>query len=161
MDDLEHMNDLGYMDRKLWKITVFQNQVDEWRKNFHQWYKDEIKKKPEERNGWSGRIDVSKAKTKKEKNETSGQYPAQQRKFPYLEAHHVFGGANRKKSEEYGMKVYLCLEHHREGPEAVHRNHDMMRLVQQEGQRAFHLVYPEIDFRKEFGKNYLGEDKSC
>ena len=68
---------------------------------------------------------------------------------------------NRKKSEEYGMKVYLCLEHHREGPEAVHRNHDTMRLVQQEGQRAFHLVYPEIDFRKEFGKNYLGEDKPC
>ena len=76
MDDLEHMTNLGYMDRKLWKITVFQNQVDEWRKNFHQWYKDEIKKKPEERNGWSGRIDVSKAKTNKEKNETSGQYPA-------------------------------------------------------------------------------------
>ncbi len=81
------------------------------------------------------------------------------RKFPYLEAHHVFGGANRKKSENYGLKVYLCLEHHREGPEAVHRNHDMMRLVQQEGQQAFHLTYPEIDFRKEFGKNYLGEDK--
>nr|WP_288891109.1 hypothetical protein [uncultured Blautia sp.] len=81
------------------------------------------------------------------------------RKYLYLEAHHVFGGANRKKSEEYGLKVYLCLEHHREGPEAVHRNHDMMRLVQQEGQRAFRLVYPEIDFRKEFGKNYLGEGK--
>lgn len=62
---------------------------------------------------------------------------------------------------EEELKVYLCLEHHREGPEAVHRNHDMMRLVQQEGQQAFHLTYPEIDFRKEFGKNYLGEDKSC
>ena len=155
MDDLEHMNDLGYMDRKLWKITVFQNHVDEWRKNFHQWYKDEIKKKPEERNGWSGRIDVSKAKRTKKRMKLHGDC----RKFPYLEAHHVFGGANRKKSEEYGLKVYLCLEHHREGPEAVHRNHDMMRLVQQEGQRAFRLVYPEIDFRKEFGKNYLGEGK--
>lgn len=25
-----------------------------------------------------------------------------------LECHHIFGGAMRKKSEKYGLKVYLC-----------------------------------------------------
>ena len=25
-----------------------------------------------------------------------------------LERHHIFGGANRKKSEKYGLVVYLC-----------------------------------------------------
>lgn len=76
MDDIEHMNDLGYMDRTLWETTVFQYQVDDWRKKFHQWYGEEIRKNPEERTGWNGRIDVPKTKTSKEKNETSGQYPA-------------------------------------------------------------------------------------
>nr|DAL33429.1 MAG TPA_asm: hypothetical protein [Caudoviricetes sp.] len=76
MDDLGRMNDLGYIDRKLWKTIVFQYRVDEWRKNFHQWYREEVRKKPEERRGWNGRIDVSKTKTNKEKNETSEQYPA-------------------------------------------------------------------------------------
>ena len=27
-----------------------------------------------------------------------------------LERHHIFGGANRKKSERYGLIVYLCGE---------------------------------------------------
>ena len=31
---------------------------------------------------------------------------------PYLEEHHVFGGPRRKKSEHYGLKVYLCRKHH-------------------------------------------------
>ncbi|MCQ5127595.1 hypothetical protein NE454_24650 [Blautia producta] len=76
MDDLKHMNDLGYMDRKLWGITVLQYQVDDWRKNFHQWYRKEVMKKPEERTGWNGRINVSETKTNKEKNEASGQHSA-------------------------------------------------------------------------------------
>ena len=37
-----------------------------------------------------------------------------------LDEHHVFGGPNRKNSEEYGLKVYLCHAHHIYGPEAVH-----------------------------------------
>ena len=72
MDDIEHMNDLGYVDRKLWGITVLQYQVDDWRKNFHQWYRKEVMKKPEERTGWN----VSETKTNKDKNEASGQHSA-------------------------------------------------------------------------------------
>lgn len=37
-----------------------------------------------------------------------------------VEEHHVFfGTANRKLSEKYGLKVYLCAEHHR-GTRGVH-----------------------------------------
>ena len=34
--------------------------------------------------------------------------------------HHIFGGSNRDHSEETGLKVYLCLEHHTAGKLAVH-----------------------------------------
>ena len=34
-------------------------------------------------------------------------------KTPYCEDHHIFGAANRKNSETYGLKVWLCPEHHR------------------------------------------------
>ena len=40
-----------------------------------------------------------------------------------VEEHHVIPGTwGRQKSEELGLKVYLCVEHHRTGPEAVHRS---------------------------------------
>lgn len=29
--------------------------------------------------------------------------------------HHIFGGSNRDHSEETGLKVHLCLEHHTAG----------------------------------------------
>lgn len=29
-------------------------------------------------------------------------------RWGWLEEHHIFGGANRKKSEKYGLKVGLC-----------------------------------------------------
>ena len=38
-----------------------------------------------------------------------------------LHRHHImFGTANRKKSEHYGLWVYLCVAHHEYGPDAVH-----------------------------------------
>ena len=38
-----------------------------------------------------------------------------------LEEHHVMHGtANRRLSEHYGLKVWLCAEHHRTGKKAVH-----------------------------------------
>jgi len=75
-----------------------------------------------------------------------------------LHEHHVFGGvANRPLSEKYGLKVYLCLDHHETGPEAVHFNPDpgFRRWLQAEGQKAFERTYPEMDFLEIFGKNYI------
>lgn len=77
------------------------------------------------------------------------------RKDP-LHEHHIFGGvANRKISEQFGLKVYLCLEHHTNGPEAVHVNKKTMDYLRRQGQRKFEEHYPELDFVEIFGKNYI------
>ena len=71
-----------------------------------------------------------------------------------LEEHHVFMGPLKKLSERYGIKVYLCHDHHTGGKEAVHVNYEVCRLLQAEGQTVFEREYPNKDFRKIFGKNY-------
>lgn len=73
----------------------------------------------------------------------------------WLEKHHIFGGANRKKSEKYGLTVYLCHYCHNEPPKGVHFNAERMDILHKEGQRVFEQEYPNKDFLKEFGKNYL------
>ena len=55
-----------------------------------------------------------------------------------LQEHHAMPGtANRRLSERYGLKVYLCIEHHLIGPEAVHNNIRLRRLLQANAQMAF------------------------
>lgn len=59
-----------------------------------------------------------------------------------LQEHHAMGGtANRKKSEEYGLKVYLCPPHHLNGlsPEAVHENIKIRRYVEAAAQEAYQV----------------------
>ena len=69
--------------------------------------------------------------------------------------HHIFGGPNRPISEAEGMKVYLCLEHHIYGPEAVHRNNKTMRYLQQAAQREYEKTHTRKQFMRLFGRNYL------
>lgn len=73
----------------------------------------------------------------------------------WLECHHIYGGANRKKSTEYGLVVYLCHYCHNEPPLGVHHNKERMNYLRQIGQQAFIKYYPNKDFIKIFGKNYL------
>lgn len=73
----------------------------------------------------------------------------------WLECHHLFGGANRKKSTQYGLMVYLCKWCHNEPPNGVHHNKAKMDWLRAEGQKRFEEEYPELDFLKVFGKNYL------
>lgn len=75
-----------------------------------------------------------------------------------LEEHHIFGGANRKLSEKYGLKVGLCgISCHREGPEAAHRCAETAQMLHEYGQKKFmNEQGATIDeFRAVFGKNYL------
>lgn len=75
-----------------------------------------------------------------------------------LDCHHVFGGANRKNSEKYGLKVYL---HHSKchifGKDSVHKNAEVGNRVKAVAQqRAMqHYGWTEDDFRRILGKNYL------
>ena len=75
-----------------------------------------------------------------------------------LDCHHVFGGANRSKSEKYGLKVYI---HHNKchifGKESVH--HDakidraLKRIVQKRAMKYYGWTTEQ--FIELFGKNYI------
>lgn len=78
------------------------------------------------------------------------------RRQQYTEEHHVFyGGGLRQISEENGFKVYLCMEHHKEGPKAVHNCREVREFLC----RVFQKKYEETHTREEFltliGRNYL------
>lgn len=74
-----------------------------------------------------------------------------------LESHHIFGGtANRRWSEKYGLKVWLCQEHHRNGPAAAHRSRKTAKLLHELGQSAYELRHGDREsFMQIFGRNYL------
>ena len=75
-----------------------------------------------------------------------------------LDRHHIFGGPDRKKSEQYGLTVYLCHNTcHIFGREAVHNNAENMLYVKQYGQRKAmrEQGWTVQQFINEFGKNYL------
>ena len=75
---------------------------------------------------------------------------------PALQEHHAMPGtANRKLSEHYGLKVYLCLRHHTEGPDAVHNNIHNQRLIQRKAQEVFEQKYSHEKWMEVFGRNYL------
>ena len=77
------------------------------------------------------------------------------------EEHHVvFGVQNRTKAEHYGLKVYLCHEHHTEGEYAVHKNYKIARMLQNEAQMRFEAVHPELDWMSVFGRNYKQDEQS-
>ena len=73
----------------------------------------------------------------------------------YLERHHVFGGADRDKSEAEGLTVYLCVAHHREGPEAAHLNRYINRILQQDAQMVYEAQHSHEEFMELIGKNFI------
>jgi len=76
-----------------------------------------------------------------------------------LEWHHVFGSANRKLSEKYGLKVRLCKYRCHNGADtSVHFNKPVRRQLQEEAQIWFNKNYPDKDFKELFGANYIGLD---
>ena len=75
-----------------------------------------------------------------------------------LDKHHIFGGSNRKKSEKYGLYVYLCHhECHENGRNAVHRNPETAQKLHEYGQLLAmeENNWTADEFRLEFGRNYL------
>lgn len=75
------------------------------------------------------------------------------------EHHVIFGTANRKLSERYGLKVYLCISHHTGSTEAVHKNAEMALLLKIRAQRAFRERFPALNWLEIFGKNYDTESE--
>lgn len=85
-----------------------------------------------------------------------GECPICHRWLP-LERHHIFGGANRRKSEQYGLVIGLCHWCHNEPPHGAHHNAQTALALHQYGQRKWMEEQGKTidDFRREFGRNYL------
>ena len=72
--------------------------------------------------------------------------------------HHIFyGTANRKLSERYGLKVFLCLDCHLNNRTDVHGgNQELDQKLKEEGQLQFERKHgSRVDFINIFGRNYL------
>ena len=72
-----------------------------------------------------------------------------------LARHHLYFGANRKKSEKYGLWVYLCGRHHNMSGEGVHYNIALNLELKRLGQKKFEELYSHEEFVRQFGKSYL------
>lgn len=73
-----------------------------------------------------------------------------------LHKHHIFfGNGNRELSEKYGCWCYLCARHHNFSNEGVHFNQRLNLQLRAFAQKRFIEVYPDLDFLKIFGVNYL------
>lgn len=73
-----------------------------------------------------------------------------------LNSHHVFEGtANRKQSEKYGMKIWLCERHHHMSDAGIHFNKELDLKVKRMAQEVFEQEHSREQFREIFGKSYL------
>lgn len=75
------------------------------------------------------------------------------------EEHHIFFGPNRKLSEQYGLKVYLCPYCHRDNKNGVHGNKEIADHLHRIGQTAFERDHTRKEFRNIFGKSYLDDSE--
>lgn len=71
--------------------------------------------------------------------------------------HHVFGGANRKLSEQDGLFIYLPPELHNMSDKGIHFNKAFMDYAHSVGQIAWmqHYNKTKEDFIKKYGKSYI------
>ena len=71
-----------------------------------------------------------------------------------LHKHHIFGGANRKNSEKYGLWVWLRPDKH-VGSGGVHENRSMDLELEQAAEAAVGQAHSDEEFRRIFGRNWL------
>ena len=76
-----------------------------------------------------------------------------------LEEHHIFAGiANRRISEKYGLKVWLCHRDHT-GKDGAQYDPQKNLQLKQEAQRKFEALYDHEMWMRLIRKNYLSEEK--
>ena len=76
---------------------------------------------------------------------------------PYVERHHIFGGANRNISEKYGFVVPLRYDLHPNGVRANPKYAKQIDACLKEGAQQYfeENCGSREDFMKIFGRNYL------
>lgn len=70
---------------------------------------------------------------------------------PKAEIHHIFRGtANRAKSEQYGLTIPICIEHHDDSNFSVEHNEELRDLTEEIAKNKFVEIYGEEKFLEEF-----------
>ena len=74
-----------------------------------------------------------------------------------LHDHHIlYGTANRKWSERFGLKVWLCGPHHNLSNAGVHYNKELDLQLKRLAQEHYEANYGcRLSFIDTFGRNYL------
>jgi hypothetical protein len=73
-----------------------------------------------------------------------------------LKRHEVFfGSKQRDLSIKYGLVIFIRPEQHTIYKGSIHMTPALDEEIKQIAQKAFEKVYPELNFREVFGKNYL------
>lgn len=76
--------------------------------------------------------------------------------FKQTEEHHIlFGSGRRPIAEAEGLKVNLCIDHHRTGPQAVHNCRETRELLCRIAQEEYEQTHTREEWMKIAGKNYL------
>ena len=70
----------------------------------------------------------------------------------------MFGGGKRKDSERLGLTVYLCREHHKDGPVAVHNFKDTREYLCREAQKEYEKSNAREEWMGLGFKNYLEKE---
>lgn len=71
---------------------------------------------------------------------------------PADDTHHIYGGTGKRtESTEWGCMIPVCRFCHTE----IHHNMQIMDELHKAGQYAFEEMYPSVNFRQIFGKNYI------
>lgn len=74
-----------------------------------------------------------------------------------IEIHEVFNGPSREKSIKHGCCVGLCVDHHRTGKDAVHKNYQTKLKLQKAYEARFIELHGFDEFMAIFHKNYLDD----
>lgn len=73
-----------------------------------------------------------------------------------LHEHHIFNGYGlRKKSEEDGLKVYLCAWCH----SSVHNHKEQLNFLKKVGERKYLETHSYEEYMKRYKVNYLEEEE--
>lgn len=74
---------------------------------------------------------------------------------PEVHIHHVFGGPNRKNSEEDGFVVPLRPDLHNMSDRGVHFDRDLDLMFKKKCQELFEQTRTREEFIKRYGKSWI------
>ena len=78
-------------------------------------------------------------------------------RFEGLHKHHIFGGSNRKHSDEDGLVIFLTPEDHNMSEKGIHANREFDLYAKRKAQLAWQNFYGKDKeaFIRRYGKSYL------